>query len=63
MRWLHFASQDLKERELKKNENWHLRVCKKISMECHFPCNEITEIYMRNEGGYILLLFPCYNST
>ncbi|XP_010692341.2 flap endonuclease GEN-like 1 [Beta vulgaris subsp. vulgaris] len=43
--------RDLKERELKKNEHWHLRVCKKISMECHFPCNEITEIYMRNEDS------------
>lgn len=38
-----------KEKELKKNETWHLRVCKKIAMECNFPCNEIIEMYLRNE--------------
>ncbi|XP_021860514.2 flap endonuclease GEN-like 1 isoform X2 [Spinacia oleracea] len=39
------------EKELKKNEKFHLRVCKKIAMECNFPCNEIIEIYLTNEDN------------
>jgi len=45
-----FDPQEREEREYKKNENWHLRVCNKIATECNFPMNEIIEIYMGNEG-------------
>ncbi|XP_021717575.1 flap endonuclease GEN-like 1 [Chenopodium quinoa] len=43
------CDRERKEKELKKNENFHFRVCKKIAMECNFPCKEIIEIYLRSE--------------
>ncbi|KAL9269277.1 Flap endonuclease GEN-like 1-like protein [Drosera capensis] len=34
-----------KVREQKKNEDWHLRVCRKISLEQNFPNKDIIELY------------------
>lgn len=45
------CEREREEREYKKNENWHIRVCNKIAAECNFPINEIIEIYMGNEDS------------
>lgn len=49
-------SQNRKEKEHKKKNNWHLQVCKKIVAECDFHCNEIIEIYFRREGGNFFII-------
>ncbi|GAB4861842.1 hypothetical protein Ancab_037098 [Ancistrocladus abbreviatus] len=45
------CDMDRKEKEQKKNESWHLRVCKKIAMEQNFPKNEIIEMYCRQKNA------------
>ncbi|KAK9273913.1 hypothetical protein L1049_018725 [Liquidambar formosana] len=41
-----------KEKERKKNQNWQLRVCRKIAMEQNFPNDEIIQMYMSSNHGY-----------
>ncbi|KAL9274095.1 Flap endonuclease GEN-like 1-like protein [Drosera capensis] len=36
---------EVKVREQKKNEDWHLRVCREISLEQNFPNKDIIELY------------------
>ncbi|XP_057531770.1 flap endonuclease GEN-like 1 [Amaranthus tricolor] len=45
------CDNDRKQKEHKKNNNWHLQVCKKIVAECDFHCNEIIELYFRREDN------------
>ncbi|KAA8515994.1 hypothetical protein F0562_019173 [Nyssa sinensis] len=42
---------DRKEKEQKKNENWQIKVCKRIVMEQNFPNDEIIEMYLSNHNG------------
>ncbi|CBI38844.3 flap endonuclease GEN-like 1 [Vitis vinifera] len=46
------CDMDRKEKAQKKQENWQLRVCKKIAMEQNFPNNEIIELYLSNNHGH-----------
>ncbi|KAF3632057.1 Flap endonuclease GEN-like 1 [Capsicum annuum] len=41
-----------KEKEQKRNENWKLKVCRKIASEQNFPNNEITEMYLNKQQQY-----------
>ncbi|XP_057980559.1 flap endonuclease GEN-like 1 [Malania oleifera] len=43
---------DRKEKELKKHENWRIKVCKKISMQHNFPNDEIIDMYLSSHHGY-----------
>lgn len=52
-----FEWQDRKEKAQKKQENWRLRVCKKIAMEQNFPNNEIIELYLSNNHGHFTGMF------
>lgn len=46
-----FKWQERKQKEQKKNENWQMKVCEKISMEQNFPNDEIIGIYLSNNQG------------
>uniref|UniRef100_A0A5B7AYS1 Flap endonuclease GEN-like 1 n=1 Tax=Davidia involucrata TaxID=16924 RepID=A0A5B7AYS1_DAVIN len=45
------CDMDRKEKEQKKNENWQIKVCKRIAMEQNFPNDEIIEMYLSNHHG------------
>ncbi|GMH17244.1 hypothetical protein Nepgr_019085 [Nepenthes gracilis] len=40
-----------KESDRKKNENWQVRVCRKIAMEQNFPNNDIIEMYCSDKNA------------
>ncbi|XP_059634089.1 flap endonuclease GEN-like 1 [Cornus florida] len=42
---------DRKQKEQKKNENWQIKVCKKIAMEQKFPNDEIITMYLSSNQG------------
>ena len=56
-----FEWQDRKEKAQKKQENWQLRVCKKIAMEQNFPNNEIIELYLSNNHGHFTGMFGWFH--
>ncbi|CAI8613083.1 unnamed protein product [Vicia faba] len=41
-----------KNKEQKKIENWHTRICDKIAKEPKFPKDEIIDMYLCNDNGY-----------
>ncbi|KAL3381257.1 hypothetical protein AABB24_001402 [Solanum stoloniferum] len=43
---------DNKEKEQKRNENWKLKVCRRIASEQNFRNNEITEMYLNKQQQY-----------
>lgn len=43
---------DNKEKEQKRNENWKLKVCRRIASEHNFRNNEITEMYLNKQQQY-----------
>nr|GEV62864.1 flap endonuclease GEN-like 1 [Tanacetum cinerariifolium] len=45
------CDQDKKEKELKKNEAWQMRVCKKIATEPNFPNDAIIQMYLSNNNS------------
>lgn len=45
------CDMERKQKEQKKNENWQIKVCEKISMEQNFPNDEIIGIYLSNNQG------------
>ncbi|GJU33408.1 flap endonuclease GEN-like 1 protein isoform X1 [Tanacetum coccineum] len=45
------CDQGKKEKELKKNEAWQMRVCKKIAMEPNFPNDAIIQMYLSNNNS------------
>lgn len=58
-----FKWQERKQKEQKKNENWQIKVCEKISMEQNFPNDEIIGIYLsNNQGNFIGKLVGLYIS-
>lgn len=49
-----FEWQERKEKEQRKNENWQIKVCKKIATEENFPNDEIIEMYLnKNQGDFM----------
>lgn len=42
--------QDRKEKEQRKKENWHIKVCRKIALEQDFPHDLIVKIYLHNDN-------------
>ncbi|XP_043718475.1 flap endonuclease GEN-like 1 [Telopea speciosissima] len=38
-------------KELKKHENWQIKVCRKIAMKQNFPNNEMIEMYLSDQHG------------
>jgi flap endonuclease GEN len=46
-----FDWQDRKEKEQQKHENWHIKVCNKISTEPNFPNDDIIRMYLCNKHG------------
>ncbi|KAM1230506.1 hypothetical protein ACFX2I_040649 [Malus domestica] len=50
------CDMDRKEKKLKKNENWRLKVLSKIALEPNFPNDEIIEMYLCNNHG-------CFNEN
>ncbi|KAM7512037.1 hypothetical protein LguiB_010912 [Lonicera macranthoides] len=52
--WVGAWSQERKEKEQKKNENWQIKVCKKIATQENFPNDEIIKMYLnKNQGNFI----------
>lgn len=45
------CNKDRKEKEQQKHENWHIKVCNKISMEPNFPNDDIIQMYLCNKHG------------
>ncbi|CAK7347995.1 unnamed protein product [Dovyalis caffra] len=45
------CDEDRKEKEQRKHENWHIKVCNKISMEPNFPNDDIIRMYLCNNNG------------
>ncbi|XP_038876412.1 flap endonuclease GEN-like 1 isoform X2 [Benincasa hispida] len=43
---------DREEKEKKKQENWRLKVCKKIAMEPNFPSSELIQMYQCDNHSY-----------
>nr|GMC80372.1 flap endonuclease GEN-like 1 isoform X1 [Ipomoea batatas] len=41
---------DRKEKEQRKKENWHIKVCRKIALEQDFPHDLIVKIYLHNDN-------------
>lgn len=52
--------QGRKEKARKKQENWRLKVCRKIAMEHNFPNNEIIELYLSNNHGHFTGMFAYF---
>ncbi|KAJ6675444.1 FLAP ENDONUCLEASE FAMILY MEMBER [Salix viminalis] len=46
-----FDWQGRKEKEQQKHENWHVKVCNKISAEPNFPNDDIIQMYLCNKHG------------
>ncbi|XP_019161085.1 PREDICTED: flap endonuclease GEN-like 1 isoform X2 [Ipomoea nil] len=44
------CDMDRKEKEQRKNENWHIKVCRKIALEQDFPHDLIVKIYLHNDN-------------
>ncbi|XP_011035441.1 PREDICTED: flap endonuclease GEN-like 1 isoform X2 [Populus euphratica] len=45
------CNKDRKEKEQQKHENWHIKVCNKISTEPNFPNDDIIQMYLCNKHG------------